>query len=106
MNLITLESLPGSAFVPKYPDGSMNIGPTIRRLRDIVGMSQFDLSLRSTVNSTYISSVENGGNNLSIKKVYQIGNALGIPAADIIEIQARFELSASLPLHGRSGSRS
>jgi len=82
---------------PHSPD-SIHIGCIIRRLREISGISQFTLADNSTANSTYISTIENGGNNISIRKVQDICNALGIPHSLPAEIQSRFNRSAAMDI--------
>ena len=54
---------------------SMLTGRIIRRLREISGTSQGDLARLATANLSYISSIESGKNNISIRKVLLLCNA-------------------------------
>jgi len=59
---------------------SMNIkqriGQRIRELRTKMGISQEQLALRSELDRTYMTSVENGKRNISIQNIEKIIDAL------------------------------
>ena len=75
---------------------SILTGRIIRRLREISGKSQSDLARSATANLSYISSIESGKNNISIRKVLLLCNALRIPPAIMVTIQTRMERSMLL----------
>lgn len=75
---------------------SMLTGRIIRRLREIRGTSQSDLARLASANLSYISSIESGKNNISIRKVLLLCNALRIPPAIMVTIQTRMEWSLLL----------
>jgi transcriptional regulator with XRE-family HTH domain len=52
------------------------IGFIIRRIREFDGLTQGELALMSEANLSYISTIESGVNNISIKKLLLICNAL------------------------------
>ena len=55
------------------------IGFIIRRIREVHGMTQGDVALKSEANLSYISTIESGANNISIRKLLLICNALRLP---------------------------
>lgn len=63
-----------------------HIGLILRRIREIKGISQSDLAAQANVNLSYICSIENHPCNLSIRKLIQICNAMGINSAQIMQI--------------------
>ena len=69
-------------------------GNIIRRIREISGTSQGELARSSAANLSYISSIESGRNNISIKKVLTICNALNLSPNILINILILIELSA------------
>lgn len=83
--------------VPSTPPPSQKIiGSILRRLRELSGVSQGDLARFSAANLSYISSIESGRNNISIKKVLTLCNAMGQTPIILVNILATVELSAQL----------
>jgi transcriptional regulator with XRE-family HTH domain len=74
----------------------LHIGFILRRLRELSGTSQGELARHDTANLSYISSVECGRNNISIRKIQLICNALQLTPARLIAIQNKIEQAASL----------
>ena len=72
------------------------IGFIIRRLRELQGLSQSDLSRQSEANLSYINTVESGLNNISIRKIRLLCNALQLSPAAMIAILHHVECSATL----------
>jgi len=56
----------------------MHTGYTIRRLREIKGLTQGDLAKHADANLSYISLIENHPSNISIEKIRQICNAMAV----------------------------
>lgn len=56
----------------------MHTGYTIRRLREIKGLTQGDLAKNADANLSYISLIENHPSNISIEKIRRICNAMAI----------------------------
>lgn len=79
----------------QYP-ATLHIGYIIRRLRELSGTSQCDLARHAAANLSYISSVESGMNNISIKKIQLLCNALRLTPSILVAIQNRIEYSAEL----------
>jgi transcriptional regulator with XRE-family HTH domain len=57
-------------------DIKIRIGQRIRELRSKLGISQEQLALRSELDRTYMTSVENGKRNISIQNIKKIIDAL------------------------------
>lgn len=70
-----------------HPDTLRKLtGNMIRRLRELRGISQGDLAQMSATNLSYISSIENGKNNISIRKFFELSNALGLSPNKLMNI--------------------
>ncbi len=63
---------------------SLIAGQLIRRIREYRKISQSELADRAGTNTSYISTVENGKNNISICKASMICNGLEIPVASLM----------------------
>lgn len=63
----------------------VRLGSCIRKLRVERGWSQEDLALKSGLHRTYISSLENGERNPTMRSVGSIAKALGIPVRDLFQ---------------------
>ena len=61
-----------------YPAEQMHLGYTIRRLREIKGLTQGDLARNAAANLSYISLIENHPSNISIEKIRLICNAMAV----------------------------
>ncbi len=72
------------------------IGFIIRRLREISGISQCDLARHAEANLSYVNSVEGGFNNISIRKIRLLCNALALSPAVMVTILSNIERSAAL----------
>lgn len=72
------------------------IGFIIRRLRELHGLSQCDLARHSEANLSYINSIEGGLNNISIRKIHLLCNALHLSPADLTSILCNVERSVDL----------
>jgi transcriptional regulator with XRE-family HTH domain len=55
-----------------------NIGNMIKRRRKELNMTQIELAERLGVSNSFISQMENGYSNVSIKKLEEAGSILGI----------------------------
>lgn len=61
------------------------VGETIRGLRTKRALSQEDLADLTNLHRTYISSVERGKRNISIKNLEKIANALNTKISNILK---------------------
>jgi len=62
------------------------LGENIREIRKQKGLSQEELAFRSGLHRTYISDVERGERNVSIKNIEKIAWALGVKPSELLEI--------------------
>lgn len=66
-------------------DIKRQIGLRIRELRNKNKISQETLGLKSDLDRTYITSVENGKRNISIINIDKIASALGVSLRDFFD---------------------
>lgn len=59
-------------------------GQAIRKLRKNTGITQEVLAQKAHIDRTYMSSIERGKKNPTIKVIYKISQGLGISVSDII----------------------
>lgn len=65
-------------------DVRAEVGERIRRARLAAGVSQEELSFRAGLHRTYISDVERGNRNVTVKTLVAIARALGIKPAELL----------------------
>lgn len=63
----------------------MLIGSNVRRLREEREMLQADLAQRAGASACYISLIESGKREVSMKMLNAIADALGVPASVLLE---------------------
>ena len=63
----------------------VRIGKKIRALRDEKGFSQEVLAFKCKLHRTYISDVERGIRNVSIKNIEKIAKAIGVSVGELIK---------------------
>ena len=68
-----------------YEFALLKFGRRIRALRISQKLSQEDLSLITGLDRTYISGVERGIRNISLKNIFHLSNALGVSIAALFE---------------------
>jgi transcriptional regulator with XRE-family HTH domain len=66
-------------------DIQQKFGNKIRKLRKQKGFSQEELAFQSGLHRTYISDIERGFRNVSLKNIEKIAKALGVNAKDLLE---------------------
>ena len=67
-------------------DAQQLFGLRIKQLRLSLGISQEELGALSNLDRTYISGIERGKRNISLKNILQIASALGVPALELFNI--------------------
>ena len=67
------------------PDIQKKFGDKLRELRKQKGLSQEGLALKSGLHRTYISDIERGSRNLSLKNIEKIAKALGLATKSLLE---------------------
>jgi len=67
------------------PTPESTLGANIARVRRECGLSQEALAERAELHRTYISDIERGNRNVSVRNIFQIANALGCEPGDLLE---------------------
>jgi transcriptional regulator with XRE-family HTH domain len=96
MKLMVTHSTLKSALAQYRSSQSLQTGRIIRRLRELSGISQGELAHSATANLSYISTMESGMNNTSIRIIMLFCNALNLSPADLFAMQLRIGLAAGL----------
>jgi transcriptional regulator with XRE-family HTH domain len=69
----------------KIKSVELAFGQILRQLRQERGLSQEGLALESGYHRTYISQLERGQKNPSLKTIFQLAKALNVEPSEIIE---------------------
>ncbi len=64
---------------------AIRLGQAIRARRESVDLSQDELAWRAEVHRAYMGTIERGGQNITVFKLFQIARALGIKPSDILK---------------------
>ena len=72
-------------------------GATIRRLRLEKGLTQRELAKRSGLDVSYISGIERGCRNVSLKSLEKVAKGLGCSMSKTFEALDRLDLKKCLP---------
>jgi transcriptional regulator with XRE-family HTH domain len=67
------------------PKLNRQFGRILREIRESQGLSQEELGFESGYHRTYISLLERGLKNPSLKTIFQIAKALGIRPSELIQ---------------------
>lgn len=62
-----------------------DFGKNVAKYRNKIGMSAYELSLQLGKDSSYISKLENGRINISLKMIINISQILNIPIIKLFE---------------------
>lgn len=65
-------------------DVLLAFGEEVRRRRTKAGMSQERLGFLAELDRTYVSSLERGRRNVSLRNIYRLAKALGCRARDLL----------------------
>lgn len=63
---------------------SIKFGQRVKKIRLSKNMSQGDLAKILKVHPTYISGIERGKRNLSLKNIERLGRALKVPMNELL----------------------
>ena len=66
-------------------DIQQKFGNKLRELRKQKAFSQEDLAFKSGLHRTYISDIERGSRNVSLKNIEKIAKALGITPKSLLD---------------------
>lgn len=64
---------------------SAQFGAAVRAWRESLGLSQEDLASKAGLDRTYISGVERGVRNPSLKSMQQLAKALGVELYQLVQ---------------------
>jgi transcriptional regulator with XRE-family HTH domain len=62
------------------------LGRNIRRIRDNAGLSQEEVAFRAGLNRAYLSDVERGTRNPTVRVAGRIASALGVEPAELFRV--------------------
>jgi transcriptional regulator with XRE-family HTH domain len=68
-------------------DALLLLGLRVRELRSEKGISQEELAALTELDRTYISGIERGKRNLSLKNILRIASALDVTASQLLDIE-------------------
>lgn len=60
-------------------------GKALKKKRLLAGLSQEELADKCDLDRTYISSIERGKRNLSLRNIYRLASALNIEVSDFFK---------------------
>lgn len=67
-------------------DPAVSFGKVLRSVRKTVGMTQEQLALTAEVERNFVSLIERGINQPTIRILFRLATALGVPASEIIRL--------------------
>lgn len=65
-------------------DPCISFGINVRKAREYLNLSQEELADKCQLDRTYISGVERGKRNISLRNIYKIADALGVAPGDLL----------------------
>lgn len=68
-------------------DALLLFGMRVRELRSEKAISQEELAALTELDRTYISGIERGKRNLSLKNILKIASALNVTASQLLDIK-------------------
>ncbi|HUT36147.1 MAG TPA: helix-turn-helix transcriptional regulator [Planctomycetota bacterium] len=71
--------------MPKQEDIRVQFGDRLRALRRHQGISQEELAARAGLDRTYVSGIERGVRNVSLRNIARLSKALAVPLKEMFE---------------------
>ncbi len=65
------------------------VGANIRILREAKGLPQDELAHLADIHTTYLSGIENGKRNISLRVLERLASALSVTEAELVRRKAR-----------------
>jgi transcriptional regulator with XRE-family HTH domain len=62
----------------------VRFGQSVRNLRLRLGISQEELAERAELHRTYISGIERGARNVTLRNIERLAKALGVTTSDLL----------------------
>jgi transcriptional regulator with XRE-family HTH domain len=69
---------------PEVKEFYAAVGHRVRSLRELAGLSQKELSNLCSIRQPYIFEIEKFGVNLSLKSIFKLAFAFGVPPRDLL----------------------
>lgn len=69
---------------------NMKFGQNIKQIRKRMNMSQKELATKMEISQSYLSDIESGRKNLSIKTVKKLADSLGLSVTDLFNDDTTF----------------
>lgn len=69
----------------------MKFGQNLKHIRKRMNMTQEELATKMKISQSYLSDIENGRKNLSIKTVKKLADSLGLSVNDLFNDETTFE---------------
>lgn len=60
------------------------VGANIRTVREAKGLPQDELAYRADIHQTYLSGIENGKRNISLRVLERLASALSVSEAELV----------------------
>ncbi|MCR4263850.1 MAG: helix-turn-helix domain-containing protein [Candidatus Roizmanbacteria bacterium] len=64
---------------------AQKLGQNLKRIRTKKGISQGDISRALNVNKSYISNIENGKSNPTLKTIAKLAKAIGVSVGELMK---------------------
>lgn len=80
------------------------LGTRIRRDREAKGWTRAELAKRTGISLRFLADVEHGASNLSVQRLAEISQALGVPLATMFAPDEKPAVSAKIALVGLRGA--
>ncbi len=71
------------------------LGKNVRTIRTALGLSQEEIAFRAGLKRSYLSDLERGTRNPTVRALERIAEALGVPPCRLLESDAKTKLEAS-----------
>ena len=65
------------------------VGANLRILREAKGLPQDELAHLADIHTTYLSGIENGKRNISLRVLERLASALSVTEAELVRRKAR-----------------
>jgi len=64
---------------------AIRLGRAVRNHRENADLSQDELAWRAEIHRAYMGTIERGGQNITVFKLFQIARALGLKPSDLLK---------------------
>lgn len=71
------------------------LGKNVRTIRTVLGLSQEEIAFRAGLKRSYLSDLERGTRNPTVRALGRIAEALGVPPCRLLESDTETKLQPS-----------